>query len=43
MMMMMMQIICTSFQTGNHDSTSSLDLLQAGCSAWCWTNSVEAL
>jgi len=27
-----MQIICTSLQTDNHASTSSLDFLQTGCS-----------
>jgi len=25
------QVICTSLQTGNHASTSSLNFLQAGC------------
>jgi len=29
-----MQIICTSHQTDNHTSTSSLIFLQAGCSSW---------
>jgi len=38
-----MQIICTSLQTDNHASTSSLDYLQAGCSSWCPANSVKAL
>jgi len=38
-----MQIICTSLQTDNHDSTPSLNFLQAGCSFWCPTNSVKAL
>jgi len=28
-----MQIICTSLQTDNHSSTSSLNVLQAGCSS----------
>jgi len=28
-----MQIICTSLQTDNHASTSSLNVLQAGCSS----------
>jgi len=28
-----MQIICTSLQTDNHASTSSLNSLQAGCSS----------
>ena len=37
------QIICTSLQTDNHASTSSLNLLQAGCSSWRPTNSVKAL
>jgi len=27
-----MQIICTSLQSGNYTSTSSLTFLQAGCS-----------
>jgi len=34
-----MQIICTLFQTGNHASTSSLDILQTGCS----TSSAKAV
>jgi len=34
-----LQIICTL----HHASTSSLDLLQCGCSSWRPTNSVEAL
>ena len=38
-----MQIICTSLQTDNHASNSSLNLLQAGCSFWCPINSVKAL
>jgi len=38
-----MQIICTSLQTGNHASTSSINFLQAGCSSWCPTNGVKAL
>jgi len=38
-----MQITCTSLQTYNHVSTSSLNLLQTGCSSWRPTNSVEAL
>jgi len=38
-----MQIICTSLQTDNHASISSLSCLQAGCSSWCPTNSVKAL
>jgi len=33
-----MQIICTSLQTHNHASTSSLR-----CSSWCPTNSVKSL
>ena len=37
-----MQIICTLFQTDNHASTSSLNFLQAGCSSWRATKSVEA-
>ena len=35
--------ICPSFQTDNHTNISSLNFLQAGCSYWCPTNSVEAL
>jgi len=38
-----MQIICTSLQTDNHASTSSLNVLQAGCCFWHQTNSVKAL
>jgi len=38
-----MQIICTSLQTDNHASTSSLTFLQAGCSSWRPTNSAKAL
>jgi len=38
-----MQIICTSLQTDNHASTSSLNFLQAGCSSWRPTKSVKAL
>ena len=38
-----MQIICTSFQADNHAGTSSLNILQTGCSSWHPTNSVEAL
>ena len=38
-----MQIICTSFQTDNHASTSSLNFLQAGCPSFRPTNSVKAL
>jgi len=30
-----MQIICTSLQTDNHTSTSSLNFLQTGCSFCC--------
>ena len=37
------QIICISFQTGNHASTSSLNFLHAGCSFWRPTSSVKAL
>jgi len=37
------QIICTSLQTDNHASTSSLDFWQAGCSSWRLINSVKAL
>jgi len=29
-----MQISCTSLQTANHASSSSLNFLQAGCSSW---------
>jgi len=38
-----MQMTCTSLQENNHDSTSSLNYLQAMCSSWCPTNSVKAL
>jgi len=38
-----MQIICTSLQTNNDASTSSLKFLQARCSSWHPTNSVKAL
>ena len=38
-----MRIICTTLQTDNHASKSSLDILQAGCSFWHPTNSVKAL
>jgi len=38
-----MQIICTSLRTDNHMSTSSLNILQAGCSSWCPANSINAL
>ena len=38
-----MQIICTTLQTDNHDSTPLLNFLWAGCSSWCPTNSVKAL
>ena len=38
-----MQIICTSIQTYNHASISSLSFLQARCSFWCPTNSDKAL
>jgi len=38
-----MQIICTSLQTDNHPSISSLNFLQAGCPSWRPTNSVKAL
>ena len=36
------QTICTSLQTDNHTNTSSLNVLQAGCSSWCPTNDVKA-
>jgi len=36
-------IICTSLQTDNHASTSSLNFLQARCSSWCRNNSFKAL
>jgi len=35
-----MQIICTSIQTGNHISTSSLNPLKVKCSSWCPNNSI---
>jgi len=38
-----MQIICTSLQTDNHASTSSLNFLQARCSSWRPINSVKVL
>jgi len=38
-----MQINCTSLQTDNHASISSLKFLQARCSFWRPTNSVKAL
>jgi len=38
-----MQIICTSFQTNNHASNSSLKFLHAGCSSWRPTNSIKVL
>jgi len=38
-----MHIICTSLQTDNHASTSSLNFLLAGGSSWCQSNSVKAL
>ena len=38
-----MQMICTSLQTDNHASTSSLKFLQASCSSWRPTNSDKAL
>jgi len=38
-----MQIICTSLQTDNHASISSLSFLQAGCSSCRPTNSVRPL
>jgi len=38
-----MQIICTSLQTHNHTSTSSLNFLQVGCSSWRPTNSIKAI
>jgi len=37
------QIICTSRQTVNHNSTSPLSFLQAGCPSCRPTNSVKAL
>ena len=38
-----MQIICTSLQRDNNTSTSSLSILQSGCSSWRPTDSVRAL
>ena len=38
-----MQVICTSLQTDNHASTSSLKFLQTGCPSCRPTNSVKAL
>ena len=38
-----MQVICTSLQTDNHASTSSLKFLRAGCPSCSPTNSVKAL
>jgi len=38
-----MQIICTSLQTDNYASTSSLNFLEGGRSSWRSTNSVKAL
>jgi len=35
--------ICTSLQTDNHASTTSLSFLQAGCPSCRPTNSVKAL
>ena len=35
--------VCTSLQTDNHASTSSLSFLQAGCPSSHPTNSVKAL
>ena len=35
--------LCTSLQTDNHVSTSSLRFLRAGCSSWHPTNRVKAL
>jgi len=37
------QIICTSLQTDNHASTSSLSFLQAGCLSCRPTGRVKAL
>jgi len=34
---------CTSLQTDNHASTTSLSFLQTGCPSCCPTNSVKAL
>ena len=39
----MMQIICTSLQTDNHASTSSLTFLRAGCSSCRRTNNIKTL
>jgi len=36
-----MQIICSTFQTDNHASTSSLNYLRARCSSCRATNSVK--
>ena len=38
-----MQIICTSLQTDNHTSNSSLNFLQAGCSSLRQTNNVKTV
>jgi len=38
-----MQIICTSLQTDNHGSTSSLNFLHARSYSWRSTNSVKVL
>jgi len=38
-----MQIICTSFQTDDYNSTSPLSFLQARCHSCRQTNSVKAL
>jgi len=39
-----MQIICTSLQTDNHASSTSLsNFFQVGCCSWCPTNSIKAL
>ena len=38
-----MQVVCTSLQTDNHASTSSLKILRAGCTSCCPTNSIKAL
>jgi len=35
------QITCTSLQTNNHASVSSLNFLHTRCSFWCQTNSVN--
>jgi len=37
------QISCTSLQRDDHTSTSSLNVLQAGCSSWCLATSFKAL